>query len=346
MHRRQFLRAGAALSAGFAVAGPMGLLSWSPRAGAASLNVNLTARRGNVTMIDGTHALLFCFSHDGAMAFPGPTLVCQEGDTLTVNLNNVLYTRVAFKVGDTTIRQTVNARSQKSFSFAAPAAGTYLYYDDQNDGVNRIMGLHGALVVMPAGIKDRSFSGGPTFARQYKWLLGNVDTAWGQQVQSQGDDVVRQIDPDSFLPRYFTINGLSYEDTHEYNTEIAGLYGEPALVRLLNAGGMVHSPHFHGGHVEIVSVNHQNFASNCKKKDVVSMFPLDVRDVIFPFEPPPDAWPPVTPDRVQHFPMHCHAEMSQTAGGGLYPHGMHAPIVMGKAPHHESDLTQNVADLP
>ncbi|MFN2350123.1 MAG: multicopper oxidase domain-containing protein [Thioalkalivibrio sp.] len=346
MQRRQFLRAGAALTAGCAVAGPLGLLTWSPRAQAANLSANLTARRGSVTMIDGTQATLFTFSHNGQMSFPGATLVCQEGDTITVNLNNQLYTRVALKVGDTSIRETVNSRSSRSFSFSAPSAGTYLYYDDQNDGVNRIMGLHGALIVMPAGIRNRSFSNGPSFVRQYKWLLGNVDPVWGQQVQSQGDNHVTQIDPDSFLPRYFTINGLAYEDTHEYNTEIAGQYGEAALVRLLNAGGMVHSPHFHGNHVEIVSINHQNFSTNRKKKDVVSMFPVDVRDVIFPFIPPPDAWPPVGSNKMQHFPMHCHAEMSQTAGGGLYPHGMHAPIVMGVSPAQESDLNQTVNDLP
>jgi plastocyanin len=346
MHRRAFLRAGAALSAGFAVAGPMGLLSWSPRAQAANLSVNLTARRGSVTMIDGTQALLFTFSHDGQMSFPGATLVCQEGDSITVNLNNQLYTRVAFRVGGTSIRETVNSRRQRSFTFTAPAAGTYLYYDDQNNGVNRIMGLHGALVVMPAGIKNRSFADGPSFVRQYKWMLSNVDTVWGQQVLSQGDDRVTQIDADTFNPRYFTINGNAYEDTHEYNTEVMGHYGEPALVRMLNAGGVVHAPHFHGTHVEMVSINHQRFATNRKKKDAVSMFPMDVRDVLVPFNPPPDAWPPVPSNKVQHFPMHCHTEMSQTAGGGLYPHGMHAAMVFGMAPPSESDLQQTVSQLP
>ncbi|MBE0510894.1 MAG: multicopper oxidase domain-containing protein [Chromatiales bacterium] len=346
MDRRKFLGAGAAVSAGFAVAGPMGLLSWSPRAHAANLSVSLAARRGNVAMIDGTNAFMFSFSHTSGMSFPGTTLVCQEGDSITINLSNTLNTRVALKIGGTNIRETVSARSSRAFTFTAPAAGSYLYYDDQNNGVNRIMGLHGALVVMPSGIKNRSFSNGPAFVRQYKWLLGNVDPAWGEIVRTQGDNAVTQINPDSFQPRYFTINGNAYDNTHEYNTEIMGHYNEAALVRLLNAGGMVHSPHFHGNHVEIVSVNHQHFASNRKKKDVVSMFPLDVRDVIVPFSPPPDAWPPVSANRIQHFPMHCHAEMSQTAGGGLYPHGMHAPMVMGMAPPSESDLNQSVANLP
>jgi hypothetical protein len=40
---------------------------------------------------------------------------------------------------------------------------------------------------------------------------------------------------------------------------------------------------------------------------------------------PPDIWPPIEewgPELTLSYPMHCHAEMSQTAGGGLYPNGM------------------------
>lgn len=345
MHRRNFLKGGMALSAGLAVPGTVGLLAWSPRAEAADLSIDLAARRGDVTMIDGTSALMFGFSDTGGMSWPGPTLVCQEGDTITVNLDNTLHTAVAFKVGATSIRYQASAQGQISFTFSAPPAGTYLYYDDQNNGVNRIMGLHGTLVVMPAGHKNIPFIGGPQFVRQYKWMFSNVDPAWGEQVRNLGDYQVSSIDPESFNPRYFTINGHAYENTHEYNTELMGHYGEACYVRMLNAGGMVHAPHFHGNHVEMVTINYERFSAPFKNKDAVSMFPLDVRDVIYPFKAPPDAYPPVSTNQIQHFPMHCHSEMSQTAGGGSYPHGAHAPIVMGAAPQVESDLSQKVDDL-
>lgn len=46
--------------------------------------------------------------------------------------------------------------------------------------------------------------------------------------------------------------------------------------------------------------------------------------MILPFERPPDV--PVWPPREEPFPlkyvMHCHTEMSQTAGGGNYPQGL------------------------
>ena len=186
---------------------------------------------------------------------------------------------------------------------------------------------------------------GAALQSNWRWLQQRAGVEAGAAVKAGGDASVSTLVPSSFLPRYFTINGNSYDHTHEPNTDLYGLYGEPALVRIMNAGGMVHSPHFHANHVEICSINRQNFSSNRKLKDIVSMYPLDCRDVIFPFKQPPDAWPAIT-NEAQNFPMHCHSEMSQTAGGGMYPHGMHCLLALGKKPAVESDLTIGVALLP
>jgi hypothetical protein len=53
------------------------------------------------------------------------------------------------------------------------------------------------------------------------------------------------------------------------------------------------------------------------------MDPLRVKAVMLPLKPPPDALDVVRANQECDwiFPMHCHAEMSQTAGGGLYPGG-------------------------
>ena len=344
IRRRDFLRLGTGAVAA-TVAGGVGLLSWAPRAFAQTLVVNMTATKGDVTQIDGTTAFMFGFSSSSLITVPGPTIICQAGDSIVLTLINTLNTPVVFAVPGTGIRLSVAAGGTQQLLFAAPAPGSYLYCDTQNSGVNRVMGLHGSLVVMPAAIKNQAFVGGPTFRRQFKWLLGNVDPVWGAAVKAGGDASVSTLVPTSFLPRYFTINGNSYDRTHEPNTDLYGLYGEPALVRLMNAGGMVHSPHFHANHVEICSINRQNITSNRKFKDIVSMYPLDCRDVIFPFKQPPDAWPAITTEP-QNFPMHCHSEMSQTAGGGMYPHGMHCLLALGKTPTIESALTQGVALLP
>lgn len=358
INRREFLRLGVG-SAASVVAGSVGLLSWTPRAHAATIAVNLTARKGDITQIDGKTVFMFGFSNTSVVAVPGPTIICQVGDSISLSLANTLATPVVFAVHGTTIKVTVAANSSTQYVFSVPAAGTYLYHDDQNGGVRRVMGLHGALVVMPTGTKTTSFTGGPTFKRQFKWVLGSADPAWGALVKANGDAYVSSLVATSFNPKYFTINGNSYDRTHEPNTDLYGYYNEAALVRIINAGGTVHSPHFHANHVEICSVTspsrgmaRTNYSSNRKLKDVVSMYPLDCRDVLFPFKVPPDAWPAIAIDpatgklAVQNFPMHCHAEYSQTAGGGMYPHGMHCLIALGKAPTVESEVQRGVAALP
>lgn len=338
MKRRDFLKIGVAGLSG-TVAGGVSLLSWTTRAYSATVNVSLNIVSGNVLMIDDTSVPMFGFSTTNTIQYPGPTILCQEGDSIVVSLTNTLNTRSSFKVEGTGINQTLNAGESRSFSFNAPAAGSYLYHDGLNGGVNRVMGLHGALVVMPKGISNRSFATGPTFVRQYKWIFGNVDPVWAAAIAANGHGHLASpsLNVDTFKPRYFTINGESYARSENYNTKVSGDYGEPALIRMLNAGMVTHSPHFHANHVDVISINRQNFAANLqKKKDVVSMFALDARDVIFPFVPPPDAWPPATGE--QHFPMHCHAEPSQTAGGGMYPHGLHTAIILGRKPAQEPKL--------
>ncbi len=37
-------------------------------------------------------------------------------------------------------------------SFRPTRAGAYMYYDNLNNPVNRVMGLHGAFIVMPANL--------------------------------------------------------------------------------------------------------------------------------------------------------------------------------------------------
>ncbi len=341
MERRDFLKAGGAGLAS-TIAGS-GMLTWTTRSEAATISTNLTAVKGVVTLVDGSTTQLFSYSSSTAPMVPGPLIVCQVGDSIQLSLKNTLSTPVKFVLGRTSVSLTVAAGQTQALLFSAPAPGTYLYYDDQNNGVNRIMGLHGALVVMPLGNKTQSFTGAPAFVRQYRWVISNVDTAWASLVKTNGDAYVSSIVPSTFMPRYFLLNGNSFENTHEANTALAGKYNDACLVRILNGGGMVHSPHFHANHVNIISSNGVNTPSG-RIKDVVSMFPLDVKDVLFPFKAPPDAYPAAS--GTQTYPMHCHSEMSQTAGGGLYPHGLHTQIAYGAPPAAESDLQKAVALLP
>lgn len=86
---------------------------------------------------------------------PGPMIFCTEGDLIRLRIRNRLDEahsffmqdpasgRVIADTGPIAPNQTVTIR------FRAPQGGSYLYYDNLNAPVNRVMGLHGAFIVMP-----------------------------------------------------------------------------------------------------------------------------------------------------------------------------------------------------
>ena len=80
---------------------------------------------------------------------PGPHIFATEGDTIEIVLTNALdephafYIPGIFNSGPIAPGQTIRK------NFTAYNAGTHLYYDNLNMPVNRVMGLHGAFIVMP-----------------------------------------------------------------------------------------------------------------------------------------------------------------------------------------------------
>jgi len=82
---------------------------------------------------------------------PGPTLFATTGDIISLRITNALD-----EPHSLVIRGMFNSGPippdgvPRDFIFAAGAPGTYLYFDSLNAPVNRVMGLHGAFVVMPA----------------------------------------------------------------------------------------------------------------------------------------------------------------------------------------------------
>ncbi len=97
---------------------------------------------------------------------PGPIIFATSGQIITVNLRNTLDTPHNFAIPrmGRGVRVTVPARSGSvdgtaSIRFTVGPAGTYLYYDDLNV-VGRMMGLHGAFIVMPAQLLGTRRQGG------------------------------------------------------------------------------------------------------------------------------------------------------------------------------------------
>jgi FtsP/CotA-like multicopper oxidase with cupredoxin domain len=337
MKRRDFLKLGYAGVAG-SLAGGAGLIAWSPRSQAATLTKTLYITDGLITQPDGVDVYFRGFSASpSALDVPGELLTVQVGDAVQITVLNTLDTTHQFTVaglGVSTI--TIGAGQTETLSFTAGTPGTFMYLDPSNEPYNRLVGLHGALAVMPAS-GNELFPGSRTFVQQYCWVFNDIDPAWHRRIANG------QTPNTPYVPRYFTLNGLSgrppgatgamdpsIDSMADPRSKLDGHLGDRTLIRCVNAGQAQHAVHTHGNHMEWLSRNGQSF-SDIWEKDIV---PLDGNggrvDVVFPFDPPPDAWPPVTnatlvqaeaEQRHFAFPMHLHDEMTQTAGGGLYMFG-------------------------
>ncbi len=330
MKRRDFLRIGSAGLAG-SLLGGAGLLSWTPRAEAATISRTFYVTEGYITQPDGTDVYFRGFSAtDTGLDVPGPSLVVQTGDTLNITIVNTLDVETRFVIDGLADSGPIGPGQQRTVTFSPDRPGSYLYHDSTNAPYHRLLGLHGGLAVMPAGADNQLYPGSPTFVQQYLWLINEVDPAWHTALQR------RRTPSTPFEPRYFTINGRSMrvpghpdygnpdiDAGYATDTRLVGSIGDRTLVRILNAGICVHSVHFHANHVEWLATNGEP-RSDIWLKDSLRL-PADKGgiDVIYPFEPPPDAWPPVTRG---HYPMHFHDEMTQTAGGGLYQFGIATTI--------------------
>jgi len=272
-------------------------------------------------MVDGRAVPVRTFAPvDDGVSLPGPLMLVAERDRLRITVTNTLDTPHGFAIPGVVDTGVVAPGATTTLEFSAPAAGTYLYDDPVNVPFNRLLGLHGALVTMPGDGTNTPYPGGPAFVRQWIWVTENIDSTWCERAALGATTTLEEIVPD-----YFLINGRSGVDSvHDEAITIHGRLGEPALVRILNAGVAWHAIHFHGNHLDVLCHNAKP-APHAMRKDTIMMPGLWTKDALLPFKPPPDIWPPMEQwgsELQLSYPMHCHAEMSQTAAGGLYPNGM------------------------
>lgn len=330
MQRRDFLKIS---SAGIAstVIGGVGLIGWQPRAHAVTVNKTFYITHGVATMIDGTDVYFRGFSSaPGVVNVPGEPITddlgnaLQEGDTVNITIHNTLSTTHNFTI-DGVVNEVIAAGQTKNFSFAVNNWGSYFYYDSSNAPYNRLLGLHGGMAVMPSGSTNTIYPGSPTFVQQHYWIFNDIDPVWHNALQ-QG-----QTPSTPYIPRYFTLNGLGGRPpgapgAHDPNIDaitdprsaLHGHIGDRTLVRMVNVGLADQSVHPHGNHLEWLTSN-GNVRDEIWLKDCLYLESKMGRiDAIYPFNPPPDAWPQVTKSV---YPMHLHTEMSQTAAGGYYMFG-------------------------
>jgi hypothetical protein len=78
---------------------------------------------------------------------PGPTICCVKGDTVNVSIFNDLDEPHSFFIPGIFDSGPIAPGATFNGTITASVTGAHLYYDNLNAPVNRVMGLHGAMVV-------------------------------------------------------------------------------------------------------------------------------------------------------------------------------------------------------
>ena len=152
MKRREFIKYGMTGLAAIAVGGLEIPPIFQRQADAANHNIiDLYMMEAMVEMVDLTPVFHWVFaSSPTEPSFPGPVIFATQGDAITLRVTNNLTEVHGFRIMGTNIQiPAINPGATKAVRFMVPAAGTYLYVDPLNAPVNRVLGLHGAFIVLP-----------------------------------------------------------------------------------------------------------------------------------------------------------------------------------------------------
>ena len=207
---------------------------------------NLVAREAYLITGDGNTVYGWGYGNGaGPMQYPGPTLIVNQGDTVTVNLTNTLPTGVSMifpgqqgvvaaggtaglltnEVGVAGCT-TAPACGQVSYTFTATQPGTYMYHSGTNPSLQVDMGLVGTIIIRPnvADPAHQAYSQPNTgFDREFLFLLSDMDAAMHDRmsylVQTQRQLGLlppydfSSIDTSAFYATLWFINGRNSPDT-------------------------------------------------------------------------------------------------------------------------------------
>lgn len=217
---------------------------------------NFTAKAGYVSFADGGTATIWGFADNstGQVQHPGPTLIVNQGQTITIQLSNELPEPVSLifpglggasnpvfaTPGD---RATLRSLAQETsmglpgapsapvaYTFTATRPGTFYYQSGTNVTKQVYMGLYGAIIVRPSGYNEVNVAGNDTWTLQDPPALPST----AQQAADLTRHAYGGLDPDPVIPGA----DLTAFDTR-YQREYLYIFHEidPRINQMVAAGG-------------------------------------------------------------------------------------------------------------
>lgn len=228
---------------------------------------NLTAKDGYILMPNGSSVYMWGFANDsGPMQYIGPTLIVNEGATITVNLNNTLDEPVSIifpgQLNVTATGGTLGSLTNEvaagggtvTYSFKAGHPGTYIYMSGSDIQLQREMGLMGALIVRSKTPGQAYDSPDSAYDREYLFFKTEINEIIHALVETGRKS---EVDWSTWWPVFWTLNGRAAPDSmadanvtwlpnQPYNCMPMMHPGEKILFRIIDGGRDTHPLHAHG----------------------------------------------------------------------------------------------------
>ncbi len=258
--------------------------------------VNLTAKANYIATADGSSVYFWGFadnagSTNGKPQYPAPTVIVNQGDTVTFTVKNELQvtsgmvpnvsivfpghevTATCSTPGTDTCADgllTMEAEPDGdvvSYTFIAENPGTYIYHSGTNEGLQVEMGLTGAFIVRSATAGQAYNHADTAYDREELFFLSEMDPLIHNEVEFNGVDSP-QLPAllDNYFSNYWFINGRTAPDnfsadfapwlpTQPYNSVPRMHPGEKVLMRIVGGGRDMHPFHHHGQHARILAID-------------------------------------------------------------------------------------------
>ena len=272
--------------------------------------INLTAKSSHITTPDGNSILIWGYANGSGVAqYPGPTIIVNQGATVTIILHNNLpvptsivfpgQTGVAASGGTQGVlaREAAASGGTVTYTFTASQPGTYLYNSGTRPDLQVEMGLVGAIIVRPPMSMQAYNHANTAFDTEFLFLLSEMDPRFHELVE-QGR--MAEVDTTTFFPVYWFINGRCGPDTlsdpyvswlpsQPYNCAPMMTPGQKLLMRMVGAGRDPHPFHFHGNNAWVMARDGRMLESNpgvsgpdlAESDFTITTYPGGTADAIF-----------------------------------------------------------------
>ncbi|NQV01003.1 MAG: multicopper oxidase domain-containing protein [Bacteroidia bacterium] len=240
-----------------------------------------TAKADRISTVDGGSYLFWGYGDDenhalngGRAQYPGPVLMVNEGQMVTIHLTNQLADPVSIvfpgQLGITATGGQPGLVTQEAtlgggevvYSFVANEPGTYLYYSGTKMELQVEMGLVGVIIIRPAMGANYAYNSASTkFDHEFLFFLSEMDPEVHNAMEH---GLMGQIENSRWWPVYWMINGRTAPDnmseafapwlkTQPYNSVPRMHPGETLLMRVVGGGRDLHPFHHHGNHASIIA---------------------------------------------------------------------------------------------